>query len=54
VVDGDLASLDEAARQGSGREMARVLASNYFDTLLEDMAFRAKIEREPLGDEATR
>jgi peptidyl-prolyl cis-trans isomerase D len=54
VVDGDLASLDEAARQGSGRELARVLASNYFDTLLEDMAFRAKIEREPLGDEATR
>lgn len=54
VVDGDLGGLDEAALQGTRREFAQVLGSSYFDTLLKDMAFRAKIEREPMGEEQSR
>ena len=54
VVDGDPASLDETARQGVNRELAQVLGSSYFDTLLKDMAFRAKIEREPVSEEQVR
>lgn len=54
VVDGDPASLDEMARRGTSRELAQVLGSSYFDTLLKDMAYRAKIERKPVGEEQGR
>ena len=54
VMDGDPASQDEATRQGTSRELAQVLGSSYFDTLLKDMAFRAKIKREPVGEAQVR
>lgn len=54
VVDGDPASLDDPARQGASRELTQVMGSSYFDTLLKDMAFRAKIEREPVGEAQVR
>jgi len=50
VVDGDLASLDEAARAQTGRQLAQILSRNYYDTLLEDMETRARIQRQPLPE----
>jgi len=48
VVDGDLASLDEAARAQFGRQLSLMLSRDYYDTMLKDMVSRAKIERKPL------
>jgi len=48
VVDGDLDTLDPAARGQQARELAQRTGSAHFDDLLQDLQRRAKIERRPL------
>ena len=47
VVDGNLATLDQAALTQASRELIQVVGRGYYDSLIKDMENRSKIERKP-------